>query len=310
MEKRGLGRGLAALISDTLEEGGEGQVREVPLDQVVANPYQPRTRFDSQKMEELAASIREHGVLQPVLLRRVGHERYELVAGERRFRAALSAGLKTLPALVKECTEREQLEMAVVENLQRQDIGAMEAARAYRRLIDEFGMTQEMVAQRVGKSRPSVTNTLRLLHLPEPIQESVARGEISESHAVAILMADAPETRLHLWQRIVKLGLSVREAERLAKETRPDLASPSRKTGGASEASRDPLRGGDTPGERRSALTDPNEAAVVDALQQVLKTKVSLRHSAGEAGKIEIEFYSSEDLERIVELLLPSRVAP
>src|ERR1051325_6862145 len=153
MEKRGLGRGLAALISDTMTEAGESQGRELPIQQIAANPHQPRTLFDPLKMEELVASVREHGILQPVLVRRIGHERYQLVAGERRYRAAQQAGLAVIPALVRECTEREQLEMAVVENVQREDIGPLEAARAYRRLIDEFQMTQETVSQRVGKSR-------------------------------------------------------------------------------------------------------------------------------------------------------------
>src|SRR5262249_44076276 len=148
-----------------------GQVHEIPVTQVEANPYQPRVLFDPEKMADLVASVQEHGILQPVLVRRVGPDRYQLVAGERRFRAAQKAGLSSIPAVVKECTEREQLEMAVVENLQREDIGVLEAARAYRRLIDEFAMTQDTVSQRVGKSRSAVANTLRLLKLPEEVQE-------------------------------------------------------------------------------------------------------------------------------------------
>ena len=193
MEKKGLGRGLAALISDSMAEGDGAQVRELPVSHIVANPFQPRTLFDPLKQEELVASIREHGVLQPVLVRRVGHERFQLVAGERRFRAAQAAGLTTIPALVKECSDREQLEIAIVENVQREDIGVIEAARAYRRMIDEFNMTQDMVSQRVGKSCSAVANMLRLLSLPEQVQDSVELGEISEGHGRALMMAEDVE---------------------------------------------------------------------------------------------------------------------
>src|ERR1041385_5746847 len=220
MEKRGLGRGLAALISDTMSEDTQAQVLEIPIDQIVANPFQPRTLFDPIKQEELVASIREHGVLQPILVRRVGHERYQLVAGERRYRATHVAGLPTIPALVKDCTEREQLEIAVVENVQREDIGPLEAARAYRRMSDEFGMTQETIAQRVGKSRTSITNTLGLLDLPEAVQESIERGEITEGHARALKTIRDTPSLLRAWQVVLKRGLSVRETEKLARELR------------------------------------------------------------------------------------------
>lgn len=306
MGKRGLGRGLAALIPEApLTDEGGAQVREIPLGQVVANPYQPRTLFDPLKMEELVSSVREHGILQPVLVKRVGHERYQLVAGERRFRAAQAAGLTTLPALIREISEHQQLEIAVVENLQREDIGVMEAARAYRRLIDEFGMTQETVSQRVGKSRSAIANTLRLLQLPEEVQESIERGEISEGHGRAILMAEEDEAVLRVWRTAVKKGLSVRDTERLAKETKAALAgvaSPAR-SDQALVLDRD---SGSAQGERdgRSALSDPNEAAVADRLQQALGTKVMIRHTSGGAGRLEIEFYSRQDLLRLADLLL------
>src|ERR1700709_2774553 len=153
MGKRGLGKGLSALIAETTGGDQDGRVREVPVSQVTANPYQPRTLFDPIKMEELVSSIKEHGILQPILLREIGHERFQIVAGERRFRAAQSAGFHIVPAIIKKCSDRDLLEMAVVETVQRDDIGAMEAARAYRRMIDEFGMTQETVSVRVGKHR-------------------------------------------------------------------------------------------------------------------------------------------------------------
>src|SRR5579859_8067775 len=173
MEKRGLGRGLAALIPEAGGEERGGRVREIGIGQVTANPYQPRAVFDQAALAELENSIREHGVLQPILVREIGHERFQIVAGERRFRAARNAGLTVVPAIVKEVGEREMLEIALVENVQREDISAMEAARAYERMIQEFGMTQDGIAQRVGKSRSAVANTLRLLSLPVPVQESL-----------------------------------------------------------------------------------------------------------------------------------------
>jgi ParB family chromosome partitioning protein len=300
MEKRGLGRGLAALISETMTGEDTVQVREIPVSQVVPNPFQPRTLFDPIKLEELVASIREHGILQPVLVKRVGHERYQLVAGERRFRAAQSAGLSSIPALVKEMSEQEQLEIAVVENVQREDIGVMESARAYRRLIDEFGMTQETVSQRVGKSRSAIANVLRLLKLPAEIQESVERGEISEGHGRALMMIEEPGAIQRAWQTVLKKRLSVRETELLAKEIKEE-GRPASVTPSPSSAS--------TSGSLKSPSTDrlsvdPNEAALAESIQQYLGTKVSLRSNANGSGKIEIEFFSLQDLERIAELIL------
>ncbi len=226
MEKRGLGRGLSVLIPNAMDERHESQVRDIPLAQIVPNPYQPRTLFDPLKQEELVASIRQHGVLQPVLVRRIGHERYQLVAGERRFRAAQAADLPSLPALVKEVDDREQLEIAIIENLQREDIGVIEAARAYRRMIDEFGMTQETVSQRVAKSRSSVANTLRLLNLPVEVLDCIERGEISEGHARALMMAEETDDILSALKSVISRGLTVRETEKLAKGIRLAALNP------------------------------------------------------------------------------------
>jgi ParB family chromosome partitioning protein len=305
MEKRGLGRGLAALISDTMSGEGEAQVRDIPLEQVTPNPYQPRTLFEPEKMQELVASIKEHGVLQPVLLRQIGHEQYQLVAGERRFRASQMAELTTIPALIKECSEKELLEMAVVENIQREDIGPMEAARAYRRLMDEFGMTQEMVAQRVGKSRPSVGNTVRLLDLPEEVQDSVERGEISEGHARALLSAKEKVLLLDAWRTVCKKRLSVRDTENLMNEIHSGDSGP-----GAKATSLAALAGagkGKPAQEAASWASDPNVAFLTDRLQEVLGTKVIIRRTSGAVGHIEIEYYSSADLERLADLLTYGR---
>lgn len=308
MEKRGLGRGLSALISDSMDEQQGGQVREIPLTAIVANPFQPRTLFDPLKQEELVASIKEHGILQPILVRRVGHERYQLVAGERRFRAAQAAGLPVIPALVKEVEDRQQLEIAIVENLQREDIGVMEAARAYRRMIDEFQMTQETVAQRLGKSRSSVANTLRLLSLPEEVQDCIERGEISEGHGRALMTAVEPDSILKLLQNVLKRHLSVRDTEKMARELRPIAwnAPPAGSNGEAdpraASASADTVRSSD-----RSSSSDPNELALMDELRQMVQTKVALRRMPNGSGRIEIEFYSGDDLARILEKVLAIR---
>src|SRR5579871_77171 len=220
MQNRGLGRGLAALISETSAESRGGQVREIPVEQISRNPYQPRLLFDPVTMQDLIDSVKAHGVLQPILVRAVGHERYQIVAGERRFRAAQEAGLNSIPALVRECSDKEMLEIAVVENIQRDDIGPLEAARAYRRLIDEFQMTQETVAQRVGKSRSSVANTLRLLHLPQEVLESLESGEITEGHGRLLLMGEDEETIIYAWREVIGKQLNVRETEHLIKQAR------------------------------------------------------------------------------------------
>lgn len=308
MEKRGLGRGLSALISDSMDDQQGAQVREIPLGEIVPNPYQPRTLFDPLKQEELVASIKEHGILQPVLVRRVGHERYQLVAGERRFRAAQAAGLAVIPALVKEVADRQQLEIAIVENLQREDIGVMEAARAYRRMIDEFSMTQETVAQRLAKSRSSVANTLRLLNLPEEVQDCIERGEITEGHGRALMMAEESSLILKALQSVIKRGLSVRDTEKLAKEMRSSVmeAAASASASGAG-LTRDPASADLARHSERPNTADPNEGALLDELQQRLQTKVALRRMPSGSGRVEIEFYSGDDLARILETILSIR---
>jgi len=286
MQKRALGRGLGALIPGA-EPSETGAVRQVPLRQIRANPYQPRRSFEEGALEELAQSIREHGVLQPLLLRETGIDSYELIAGERRLRAARRAGLDTVPALIREYTGPQQLEVALIENLQREDISPVDAAIAYRRLMEEFGLTQAQIAERVGKAQPTIANTLRLLALPPPVLESLQVGEITEGHARALLQAPDP-ARLEAWQSVVRRRLSVREAERLARELRA--------------ASTDPPPSA-VPTPAAPAPADPNLAAVEEALQTALGTKVTIR-SAGAGGRIEIEYYSLEELDGIVERVL------
>jgi ParB family chromosome partitioning protein len=314
MQKRGLGKGLSALIPEYRPAVGQdadatetdGAARLIAVEHIESNPYQPRTIFDPEKMADLVASVREHGVLQPILVRRMAPDRYQLVAGERRFRAAEKAGLRSVPAVVKECTDREQLEMAVVENLQREDIGAIEAARAYRRLIDEFEMTQDTVAQRVGKSRSAIANVLRLLRLPDEVQDSVEQGEISEGHARALMMAEFTPAILHTWQEAKRKRLSVRDTERLAKRSRESIAGGGPEAAAGADRSRNNSAGG-AGGKEKTA--DPNEADVVERMQSALGTKVTIRRSSGETGRIEIEFYSKEELERLSDLLASSESA-
>jgi ParB family transcriptional regulator, chromosome partitioning protein len=272
--ERGLGRGLAALIPRATVG-----MREVPVEAIRPNPSQPRTHFDEQELEELAQSIREHGVLQPVLVSQQSDGSFQLITGERRWRAVQLAGMPTVPAMVKEATPQASLEMALVENIQRRDLNPLEEAHAYRQLLDEHGLTQERLAQRIGKSRVSVTNTLRLLHLPDPVREALANGSITEGHARAMLMANGEPQRLRVLMRVLEEHLSVRETEALARELNTS----------------------------RSAVTetrpDPDVERLEDAFRQALGTRVRLlrgRHS----GRLVIYFFSDEELQGIYEAIV------
>src|SRR5882762_5426500 len=218
--EHGLGRGLGALIPRATVG-----LREVPVDAIRPNPWQPRTHFDEQELEELAQSIREHGVLQPILVSQQPDGAFQLITGERRWRAVQLAGMPTLPAMVKEATPLASLEMALVENIQRRDLNPLEEAHAFRQLLDEHGLTQEQLAQRIGKSRVAVTNTLRLLHLPEEVRQALANGTITEGHARAILMANGEAQRLLLLQRVLDEHLSVRDTEAVARQMNASRAN-------------------------------------------------------------------------------------
>jgi ParB family chromosome partitioning protein len=275
--KRGLGRGLGVLLGR--ETFDDAVIRDLPIQDVRPSPLQPRTAIAEEDLVELTESIRDRGVLQPVLVRPVD-EGFELVAGERRWRAALSAGLQFIPAVVRRLSNQEALEIALLENLQREDLSPLERARAYRRLQLEFGMTQEQIAQRLHKSQSSIANTVRLLQLPEEVQASLARGRISEGHARALLGVMDPETIRQLWQEVERRGLSVRQTEGLAKR-------------------RNISRGI----KRRSAqAADPNLLALADTLSARFQTKVVI-HSTKHQGRIVIEFYSLGDLDRILAVL-------
>ncbi len=273
--ERGLGRGLAALIPRTTIG-----LREVPVGDIRPNPWQPRTHFDEQDLEELAESIRAHGVLQPVLVSQQPDGSFQLITGERRWRAVQLAGLPTVPAMVKEATPQASLEMALVENIQRRDLNPLEEAHAYRQLLDEHGLTQDRLAQRIGKSRVAVTNTLRLLHLPEEVRQTLAAGSITEGHARAILMCTGDPQRLRLLKRVVDQHLSVRDTEALAREM---------------NTSRDVVAVAQPP--------DPEVERLEDAFRQALGTRVRLLRGR-RGGRLVISFFSDEELQGIYELIV------
>jgi len=281
--KRALGRGLSALIPQaSVPVQGDlpsstGIVR-IPVERILRDPAQPRKTFDEAKLRELAESIKTQGVIQPVLVRRDGAD-YRLIAGERRWRAVQLAGLHEVPAVVRDVSAAEAFELALVENLQRTDLNPLEEAEGYRRLIQEFGLTQDQVGERVGRDRASVANALRLLQLPDAVKELLASGALGMGHARALLgMGTGPEL-VTAAERIVREQLSVRETERIVRTTRAPSRSSSRPTAGSTAA-----------------------RAVVEDLQRRLGTKVRL-HDRGGKGTLEIDFFSYEDLERILALL-------
>ena len=282
-----LGRGLGSLLP------AAAGVDEVDIDLIVPNPHQPRAAIAPEALDELAESVRTHGVLQPLIVsRRVaasGAVSYQLIAGERRWRAARAAGLHRVPVVVRETTPQGLLELALVENVQRADLNALEEAAAYRQLIDEFGLTQETVAERAGKSRAAVANALRLLALPEAIRDSLAAGEISEGHARALLGVPDAAIRLRAWQEVVARGLNVRQTEELVRRLRDTPAAGTRTRGSARAA--------------RGRTADPSLADIEERLQRALGTQVRLERSRA-GGRIVIRFYGDEDLEALVERLL------
>ncbi len=271
----GLGRGLDSLIPR-----GEAGVAEIPIDQIRPNPHQPRHAVDPDELASLAASIREHGVIQPVVVTRASDGAgYILIAGERRVTAAAQAGLTRMPAVVKEATPRQMLELALVENVQRLDLNPLEEATAYQQLIDEFGLTQDEVAKRVGRSRPTIANTLRLLGLPDDVKGSLARAEITEGHARALLGAAGAQELLAFYGEVVTRGLNVRQTEEMVRRGLPKpLALP--------------------PPENRTELVDPEARAIEEQLREALQTRVDLIRS-GTGGRLVIHFHDAEQLEAV-----------
>ena len=285
-DKRRLGRGLAALIPDY--SGAEEPPKEVerfgeiPVNQIEPNPYQPREDFDPVALDELKQSIAEKGVVQPITVRRKNGG-FQLVSGERRLRAVKELGYETIPAyIIRVESDDEMLELALIENIQREDLNPIDVARAYERLISELHLTQEQVAQKVGKDRSTVTNFLRLLKLPVEIQESLRRGELTTGHARALLALEEREAQVRLWKKILKQNLSVRKVEQLVKEA-------NRKEEGSPKPAAPPRK-------------SPQIVHVEDTFREVFGTQVRI-YPRKEGGKIEIEYYSDEDLQRIYSIL-------
>jgi len=285
VKRRALGRGLGALIPQGAPLAPPVE-RRVPIAEIRPNPRQPRRVFDENRLAELAESIHHQGMLQPLVVRQVD-QGYELIIGERRLRAAQRAGLERVSVVIKEVSDAESLEMALVENIQREELTPVEEALAYRQLMEEFHLTQEEVAARVGKSRPVVTNLLRVLSLPDEITEAIDQGSLSVGHARALLAVETPEHQIELARRVMHQGLSVRETETLVARL-PEAASPG-----------DSLRRQD--GERPARL-DLHLGALEQELIRALGTKVRL-HPRKKGGRIEIEYYSNEELEGLVRRL-------
>ena len=286
--RSGLGRGLGALIpTDITGDAGSG-LREVPVGSISPNPHQPRAYFDEEALASLTASVAELGVLQPVLVREVGDDRFELIAGERRWRAAKRAGLPSIPVVVREVDEVLSLEQALVENLHREDLNPLEEAAAYQQLIDDFGFTQEQLAQRIGKSRPTVTNTLRLLNLPPSIQGLLIDGRLAAAHARALLPVEDRAEQQRLAEQAVDEGWSVRQVESAVKAL-AEPAAPAAKQGGGS---------GEPGATRPPALLELEEL-----LSDHLDTRVSVQLST-KRGKIMIDFADLDDLERLYRVII------
>ncbi len=279
VQRKALGKGLGALIPELPErpEGRSEGIILVDLDEIRPNPLQPRRIFNQEKIEELAGSIRENGILQPLIVKKA-REGFELIAGERRWRAAQKAGLAKVPIIVKEVGDKSRLELSLIENIQREDLNVIEEAEAYQKLVDEFGYTQDLIAQRVGKGRTSITNALRLLKLNRKIKDDLMQDKINMGHARAYLGLDSSAQQVEAHAQVVKKQLSVRQTEQLVKRMKSGAPAPLPSPSGS------------------------EHEFMVHELRKILGTKVSIRQK-GKRGKLIIEFYSPGELERIFELL-------
>ena len=288
LQSKGLGRGLSALLTSAAEPKAEtineSHGLRVRIDLITPSPFQPRRSFDEGKIEELAASIRNQGIIQPLVIRRK-ENRYELIAGERRWRAAMKAGLSEVPAVIRDASDNEALQLALVENLQREDLNPSEEANGYRRLQEEFHWSQEETADKVGKSRPAIANSLRLLSLPNEVQQEIAQGNLPAGQARALLGLHSEALMISTCREVIAKGLSTRETEKLVRA----LVTGRRR-------------------RRQLPLVDPDLRAVVENMQRALGTRVRLLPKARSTkGKIEIEYYSLPDLERIIQTITASQ---
>lgn len=283
-KRKALGRGLGALLPSAPATSTERGSLQIPLEQIVPNKYQPRGTFDSETLRELAQSIKSNGVIQPIVVRKTGGH-FQIIAGERRWRAAQLAGLKSIPAVISEVSEYKMLEMALIENIQRQDLNPIEEASAYASLIEDFELTQEEVAQRVGKDRSTVANFVRLLKLPQEVKDRIQRHELTMGHARALSSMEKAGEQLQLAQKIVSEQLNVRQTEQLIRNWKSDPKKPQ----GVS---------------REIPKKDPNVRAAEVKLQEFLGTRVVILQDSEERGKIEIHYQSNDDLIRIYDKIV------
>lgn len=284
MNRKALGRGLSALLGEEQTSESNDSFQDIDLDLIEPNSEQPRTRFAEENLEELAQSIRINGLVQPIVVRRKG-KGYELIAGERRWRASQRAGLKKIPSIIRDVENDKLLELALIENIQRQELNAIEEAKAYKKLIETVGLTQEMVAERVGKNRTFITNYLRLLRLPDDIQNFISEEKLSAGHARALLMVDDKDIQRKIAKNIIEMGLSVRETEKAVKRVAKGQELVEKK--------------------RFKPQLNANLKAAEAKLRRRFGTQVKiLPDGRGTGGKIELEYYSETDLDRIYQLML------
>jgi ParB family chromosome partitioning protein len=299
-KRNALGRGLSALLenantditSKNKQEGENkvvGAIANIEIAHIETNPFQPRTNFEEQALNELAASIKEHGIIQPVTVRKLGYDKYQLISGERRFRASQIAGLTSVPAYIRIANDQAMLEMALVENIQRENLDPIEVSISYKRLIDECSLTQEQLSQKVSKQRSTITNYLRLLKLPVEIQLALRNGDISMGHARTLINIEDAEQQLDIYNQIVAENLSVRDAEDLTRGIKIEKASNSDKSGSTNKAD-------------KPVLTF-EQKKIVEDLRAVFNSKVNIARETNGKGKIVIPFKSDNDLKRIIDLL-------
>ncbi len=279
--KPALGKGLSALIPDKQKKAAANELMELDIKFIKPNEYQPRRVFKDSAMNDLVVSIKEKGVIQPVIVRKTSKNSFELIAGERRWRASRIAGLKTIPAVIKDAAPVDTLELALIENIQREDLNPLETAEAFQRLIKDFDLTHEDISKKVGKDRATVTNYLRILKLPSEIRRWLAEGSLNIGHAKALLQVENRRFQVSIAQKVIQDGLSVRATEALCKKG-PAVAR-----------------------SKNKSPKDPQIASLEEKLIQSLGTKVHLLHKSNKKGKIEIEYYSLEELDRLLEILMP-----
>jgi ParB family chromosome partitioning protein len=280
-KKSGLGKGLDALLPAAEDQFHDNGIRQIPTGNISPNPRQPRTNFNSEELDELAISIREHGVIQPLLIT-AGETpgSYILIAGERRLLAAKSIDMEQVPAIIREASDQELVELALIENVQREDLGPLETAEAYRQLNEDFGLSHEEIAARVGKSRTTITNTLRLFNLADEVKQALASGKISEGHARALLSLNSEKAQVAVLDSILKQNLNVRQTEQLVRKL-----------------------GGEKPEKRAPTQPDPEVKALEEQLRQRLGTKVSLNQKS-RGGTLTIHYYSAEELDTLIAIIL------